>query len=232
MKRIGMGIVGAGFVGPHHVDAVRRLGFVDVVAVAGSSESVRAREGRRARAPKAYGSFEALIADPDVHVVHNATPNYLHARVNAAAIAAGKHIISDKPLAMSGAEARDLLDRARGRGCGPRRHVQLPGQSARAAGARFDRPRRESAARTSCTAPICRTGSCSTPTTRGALKPDKGGPTSALGDVGSHWCDLAEHITGLRISEVLADVTTTIRTRKKPAKPETFQATRTPRPRL
>jgi predicted homoserine dehydrogenase-like protein len=103
VKRIGMGIVGAGFVGPHHVDAVRRLGYVDVVAVAGSSDASARAKADALGARKAYGSYEALLDDPDVHVVHNATPNYLHYPVNAAAIAKGKHVVSDKPLAMTAA---------------------------------------------------------------------------------------------------------------------------------
>src|SRR5262245_54431359 len=107
--KIGMGLVGAGFVGPHHIDAVRRLGFVDVVAIAGSNEASARAKADALSVRKAYGSFDALIADPEIQVVHNATPNYLHARVNAAAIAAGRHIVSDKPLAMSGDEARTLL---------------------------------------------------------------------------------------------------------------------------
>ena len=93
MKRIGMGIVGAGFVGPHHVDAVRRLGFVDVVAVAGSNEASAAKKAEDLGVPKSYGSYEALLNDPDVQVVHNATPNYLHYPVNSAAIAKGKHVV-------------------------------------------------------------------------------------------------------------------------------------------
>ena len=112
MKRIGMGIVGAGFVGPHHIDAVRRLGYVDVVAVAGSSQASAEKKAEALGARKAYGSYEALLDDPDVQVVHNATPNYLHYPVNAAAIAKGKHVISDKPLAMTAAEAKKLLDQA------------------------------------------------------------------------------------------------------------------------
>ena len=224
MKRIGMGIVGAGFVGPHHVDAVRRLGFVDVVAVAGSSEASARAKAAALGAPNAYGSFEALIADPDVHVVHNATPNYLHARVNAAAIAAGKHIISDKPLAMSGAEARDLLDRARAAGVVHAVTFNYRGNA-------LVQQARDLIARGEIGRPHFVHGAylqdwlLFDTDYSWRLEPDKGGPTSALGDVGSHWCDLAEHITGLRISEVLADVTTTIRTRKKPAKTETFQAT-------
>ena len=111
MKRIGMGLVGPGFVGAHHIDAVRRLGFVDVVAVAASSEASARRKADALGVPKAYGSYEALVADPDVHVVHNTTPNYLHVPVILAALAHGKHVISDKPLATTAADARRLLRR-------------------------------------------------------------------------------------------------------------------------
>src|SRR5581483_9778777 len=108
MRRIGMGLVGPGFVGAHHIDAVRRLGFVDVVAVAASTLESAKKKAAEYNVPKAYGSYEELIADPDVHVVHNTTPNYLHAPVNLAVIAKRKHIISDKPLALDSAEARTM----------------------------------------------------------------------------------------------------------------------------
>src|SRR5437763_5547968 len=108
MKRIGMGLVGPGFVGMHHIDAVRRLGYVDVVAIADVDETLAREKARALGITKAYGSFEALAADPDVHVIHNTTPNHLHGPVIRAAIAHKKHIVSDKPLAMTSSEARDL----------------------------------------------------------------------------------------------------------------------------
>ena len=95
MKRIGMGLVGAGFVGPHHIDAVRRLGYVDVVAVAGSSEASGHAKAAEFGARTGYGSYQALLDNPDVHVVHNATPNHLHFEVTSAALARGKHVVSD-----------------------------------------------------------------------------------------------------------------------------------------
>src|SRR2546428_10227718 len=116
--RIGMGLVGPGFVGAHHIDAVRRLGFVDVVAVAASSEASARRKADALGVPKAYGSFEALIADPDIQVVHNTTPNYLHGPVIMAALAHGKHVISDKPLATTADEARRLWEAASDAGGG------------------------------------------------------------------------------------------------------------------
>src|SRR5689334_21025996 len=105
MRRIGMGLVGPGFVGAHHIDAVRRLGYVDVVAVAGSSDASARRKADALNVPKAYGSYEALIDDPDVQVVHNTTPNYLHGPVIQAALARRKHVVSDKPLATTANEA-------------------------------------------------------------------------------------------------------------------------------
>src|SRR5262245_60403529 len=112
MRRIAMGLGGPGFVGPHHIDAVRRLGFVDVVAVAGSTEASARRKADALGVPKSYGSYEALVSDPDVHVVHNTTPNYLHVPVIEAALAQRKHVVSDKPLAMTSTDARRLCDAA------------------------------------------------------------------------------------------------------------------------
>ena len=112
MKRIGMGLVGAGFVGPHHVDAVRRLGFVDVVALAGSNEASARQTADRLSIAKSYGHYEGLLDDPDVHVVHVATPNHLHYPIASAAIARGKHVVSEKPLAMTASDAKTLLDAA------------------------------------------------------------------------------------------------------------------------
>src|SRR4029434_6639720 len=116
MRRIGMGLVGPGFVGAHHIDAVRRLGFVDVVAVSASTEASARAKADQLGVPKAYGSYEALVADPDVHVVHNTTPNHLQVPVIMAALARGQHTVSDKPLATTAADARRLWQAAQSAG--------------------------------------------------------------------------------------------------------------------
>ena len=215
MARIGMGLVGAGFVGPHHVDAVRRLGFVDIVAVAGSSDESGRRKADALGARKGYGSYQALIDDPDVHVVHNATPNHLHHAVTAAALARGKHVVSDKPLAMTAEESKDLVERARRAGVVTAVTFNYRGnplvQQARLAIARGD-----------IGAPHFIHGHYLQDWLQKdtdyswRLDPEKGGASSALGDIGSHWCDLAQHVSGLRITHVLGDITTVIATRKKP----------------
>ena len=215
MKRLGMGLVGAGFIGPHHLEAVRRLGFVYVVAIADHTEAAARQKADALGVPKSYGGYEALLADPDIHVVHNATPNYLHHPVSMAAIAAGKHVVSDKPLAMTSAQARELLDAATARGVVHAVTFNYRGNPL------------VQQART-----MIKKGEIGPPRfIHGSylqdwllyetdyswrLEPDKGGESSAMGDIGSHWCDLAQHVSGLRITHVLADLTTVVPVRKKP----------------
>ena len=214
-RRIGMGVVGVGFVGPQHIDAVRRLGFVDVVAVACSSDSSAQDTARALGVPRAYGHYEALLDDPDVHVVHNATPNHLHYAVSSAAIARGKHVVSDKPLAMTAADAKALLDQATAADIVHAVTFNYRGnplvQQARRAIARGD-----------IGIPHFLHGHylqdwlLKDTDYSWRLEPDKGGASSALGDIGSHWCDLAQHMSGLRITHVLGDITTVLHKRKKP----------------
>jgi predicted dehydrogenase len=215
MKRIGMGLVGPGFVGAHHIDAVRRLGFVDVVAIAASSDVSARRKADALGVPKAYGSYEALIADPDVHVVHNTTPNYLHVPVILAALAARKHVISDKPLAMTSADARRLVDAARAAGVVHAVTFNYRGnplvQQARemiAAG--------ELGPLHFIHGAYLQDWLLEPTDFSWRLERDKGGESSAVADIGSHWCDLVEHVSGRRIVDVLADLTTVIDTRLKP----------------
>lgn len=215
MKRIGMGIVGAGFVGPHHVDAVRRLGFVDIVGVAGSSEASARKKADALGAQKAYGNYERLLDDPDIQVVHIATPNDLHYAVNAAALARGKHVISDKPLAKTAAEAKKLVDQAKKAGVVNAVTFNYRGnplvQQARLAIARGDIGRPHFLIGHYLQDFLSKETDYSW-----RLDPDKAGPSSALGDIGTHWCDLAQHMTGLRITHVLGDITTVIPRRRRP----------------
>ena len=207
-----MGLVGPGFVGAHHIDAVRRLGFVDVVAVAASSESSAQKKAAALGVPRAYGSYEALIADPDVHVVHNTTPNYLHLPVTMAALQAGKHVISDKPLAMNSEEGRTLRDAAIAAKVAHVVTFNYRGnplvQQARGMIARG-----ETEAVSFVHGHYLQDWMADPNVYSWRSDPAKGGVSSALGDIGSHWCDLAEHVSGLRIASVLADLTTVIPTR-------------------
>ena len=204
-----MGLIGPGFVAAHHIDAVRRLGDVDVVAIAGSSQASAEKKAREYKVDRAYGDYHALIADPDVQVIHNTTPNYLHLPVTLAALAAGKHVISDKPLALNSADGKQMLDAALAAGVA---HVVTFNYR----GNPLVQQARGMIAKGEC-------GDVSF--VRGYYlqdwmtdpnvyswrsDPAKGGASSALGDIGSHWCDVAEHVSGMKIASVLADLSTVI----------------------
>jgi len=224
MTRIGMGLVGAGFVGPHHIDAVRRLGFVDVVAIACSSHESGREKAEALGVRKGYGSYQALLDDPDVQVVHIATPNHLHYEVTSAALAKGRHVVSDKPLAMTSAQAKRLVSEAQRAGVVTAVTFNYRGnplvQQARLAIARGD-----------IGSPHFLHGHylqdwlLKDTDYSWRVDPEKAGASSAVADIGTHWCDLAQHVTGLRITHVLGDITTVVKKRKKPsASREAFQA--------
>lgn len=222
-----MGLVGPGFVAAHHLDAVRRLGDVDIVAIAGSSQESADRKARAYKVERAYGDYHSLIADPSVQVIHNTTPNHLHLPVTLAALAAGKHVISDKPLALNAQEGRKLRDAAIAAKVAHVVTFNYRGnplvQQARGMVARGE------------TGPLSFVHGFylqdwMTDANVYSWRSDtaKGGVTSALGDIGSHWCDVAEHISGLKITSVLADLTTVIPVRySSGASAEAFSSTNT-----
>ena len=212
MSKIGMGLIGPGFIAPHHIDAVRRLGNVEVIAIAGSSEATARNKAKLFDVERSYGSYQELIADPDIAVIHNTTPSYLHFPVSMAVIEAGKHIISDKPLAITASEATRLRDAAAAAGVVNAVTFNYRGnpmvQQARLMTASDDIGKV-----IFIHGQYLQDWMADANVYSWRSDPAKGGPSSALADIGSHWCDLAEHLSGARITSVLADLTTVIKTR-------------------
>jgi predicted dehydrogenase len=218
MKKLGMGLVGPGFIAAHHCDAVRRLGDVEIVGIAGSSLDSAKKRARELGAERAYANYQELLADPAVQVVHNTTPNYLHKEISLAALRAGKHVISDKPLAGNAQESRELFEAAREAGVANVVTFNYRGHA-------LVQQARAMIAKDKLGAPVFIHGRylqdwlTDERTYSWRLDPKRGGASSALGDIGSHWCDLAEHVTGARIVSVLADLHTAVPTRQAPAAP-------------
>lgn len=106
---IQVAIIGAGFIGPAHLEALRRLGDIEVVALCDSSLEAAQRKAQALNIAHAYDSVEALLTHPGLQVVHNCTPNHLHAQINRQILAAGLHVFSEKPLCMTAEEARELV---------------------------------------------------------------------------------------------------------------------------
>jgi predicted dehydrogenase len=214
MKTIRAGIVGCGFIGPAHLEAIRRLGFVEVVALADSSLEKAKRQAAELGIPKAYGSWRELLRDPDIQVVHNCTPNALHYEINREGILVGKHVLSEKPLAVSGAQSAELLRLAEASGVVHAvsfnyRHFPMMKQlAAMARGNELGKIRLVHGS-------YLQDWLLYETDFNWRLAPDVGGPSRAVADIGSHWCDTVEYVTGLRIAEVFADLATVVPVRKR-----------------
>lgn len=215
--KIPAGIIGTGFIGPAHVEAARRLGNVDIVAVAEANIDLAEEKAAAMSIPKAYGNYQDLLADPEIQVVHNCTPNHLHFEVNKDILAAGKHVISEKPLAMNTTESSELVRLAKRSGL---IHV-----------VDFNYRFFPLVQHAKEMVRIGEVGDIFTlhgsylqdwlylPTDwNWRLVPELSGDSRAIADIGSHWCDLVQFITGLTITRVFGDLRTVHKTRMKPKK--------------
>src|SRR5690606_36077484 len=111
MNKIKVGVVGTGFIGPAHIEALRRLPNVEVVALCEVTQELAQQKADALGIPRAY-VFEELIRQEDIQAIHICTPNFLHYSQSKAALLAGKHVICEKPLAKDLAEARELVELA------------------------------------------------------------------------------------------------------------------------
>ena len=208
-------VIGVGFIGPLHVEALRRIG-VHVSGVAGATEEEAVRAASTLGLQRAYRSVEELLADRSVDAVHVASPNRLHASHVLAALEAGKHVICEKPLAMSVDEARTLVQASAAR----------PAQIAAVNyNLRFYPQVLQARA-------LCRAGDIGrTFHLSGSYAQDwlleptdfnwrvlrsEGGALRAVGDIGTHWMDMVTFITGDRIVAVSSDLRTVHPTRVAP----------------
>jgi predicted dehydrogenase len=214
MKRgkLGMGLIGPGFIAKHHLDAVRRLGDVEIIGIAGSSAASAERKVKELCAGRAFHHYKELVADPDVDVVHNTTPSHVHFEITMDAVLAGKHVVSDKPLAMTAHECAKLRDAAERVGVVNAVTFNYRGnplvQQARAMIAN-----EELGQLVYIHGQYLQDWTTDDGVYSWRMDPEKAGPSSAVADIGSHWIDLAEHVCGTRITHVLADLNTVVSTR-------------------
>ncbi len=221
LSDIRAGVVGVGFIGVAHIEALRRLG-VDVAGVVGSSPERAAAKAEAANLPNVYDSVEALAADDSIDVIHVASPNDVHADQVRLCLAAGKHVVCEKPLALSSADSADLVARAAASGLvnavcfNIRFYPNCHQAHAMVASGQIGTP-------TFITGSYLQDWLLRDTDWNWRLVPERGGELRAVADIGSHWLDLARFISGQRIVEVMADLHTVVPVRKHPAGPvETF----------
>ncbi|MEA2281200.1 MAG: hypothetical protein QOK21_1807 [Solirubrobacteraceae bacterium] len=216
-------VVGTGFIGVVHVEALRRLG-VQVTGVVGSSPERAREKARTAVLPEPYDSFEAMLADERVDVVHITTPNRLHLPQARAALEAGKHVVCEKPLATSAAETAELLALAGERGLvhATNFNIRFYPQCLEAR----ERVRQGAIGRVNLiTGGYLQDWLLYDTDWNWRLDPAEGGELRAVGDIGSHWIDLVQFVSGLRVEAVMADLATVVPVRRVPVGPvETFSS--------
>jgi predicted dehydrogenase len=213
--RLRAAVVGTGFMGRTHLEAIRRLGFVDVAAVVGSSREKARTFADGSGIDLATDDYRAVVGDPAIHAVHICTPNAQHFAVASAALDRGKHVLCEKPLALTKAEAATLVALAdakavRNATCYNLRYYPMVQQMRRMREAgQFGEI-------------LIAQGTYSQDWLlyetdwNWRVDATQAGSLRVLGDIGSHWCDMVEHVTGLQITSLCADLATFHKTRKRP----------------
>lgn len=221
-RELRAGIAGTGFIGGVHARAVRVSG-ARLAGVASGTPEMAAAAADALGAERGYNSAEELIADPSIDVLHICTPNHLHVPLAQAALAAGKHVICEKPLALDSDGAASLAGAAEAAGV----KAAVPFVY------RYYPTVREARERVAggMTGPVrLLHGSY---LQDWLLRPDDdnwrvdselGGASRAFADIGSHWCDLAEFISGHRITRLSARTFTVIPERVQARGRKAFEA--------
>lgn len=221
IAEIGAAVIGTGFIGTVHVEALRRIG-VSVRGVLGSTPQRGKAAALALGVARSYPTLDALLDDPTVDIVHVTSPNHLHVPQTKQILAAGRHVVCEKPLAMTAAESAELLLLAdRGgrvnavnfniRFYPLHQHVRELVAAGQLGDVRF------------VTGHYFQDWLLLETDWNWRLEPDKGGALRAVGDIGSHWLDLATFLTGQPIVAVMAELATFIPFRAQPRGPvETF----------
>ncbi len=215
MSKIKTAVIGAGFMGRVHTEGIRRLGNVEIAAVAAITAEEAAAFGKNMGIEKTTGDYREILADPSIQAVHICTPNVLHHQIAMEAMKAGKHVLCEKPLALSAAQAKEMVAMAGKTGLANcvnhnLRYYPLTQQIRR----------------------MIENGDLGEILiVQGTYSQDwllydtdfnwrietkDNGTMRAMGDIGSHWMDMIQHVTGLKIGSVCADLAVFHKTRKKP----------------
>jgi predicted dehydrogenase len=237
------GIIGTGFIGPVHIEALKRLG-VQVTAICGSTKNARATADKWG-IPEVYGDYDyrAMYRSPNVDVVHITSPNKVHVEQSLAALAAGKHVVCEKPLGMTAKETAKVVAMVK--------KLEVASKKSRGGGRESAQDSRSDPTHVGCYPPIfavnymCRffpaVLQMRALVQRGdlgqimhvqghffqdwllhatdynwRLLASEGGKLRAVGDIGTHWIDAVSFILGAKAEAVFAYIETFHKTRYRP----------------
>jgi predicted dehydrogenase len=215
MKLIKTAIIGTGFMGRVHLEAVRRLEYVEAAAIAGRNADAARRLGAGFSTPKIAADYREILRDPAIDVVHICTPNAQHFSMAKEALQAGKHVICEKPLATSVEEGEELVSIAERQGlrncvCHNLRYYPMVQQMRRM---REDGDLGEILV---VQGTYFQDWLLYDTDWNWRVDAKAGGPSRCMADIGLHWFDMAEHVTGLFVTSLCADLQTFHPSRRKP----------------
>jgi predicted dehydrogenase len=226
MDRIRTAVIGTGFMGRVHLEALRRVEYVDVVEVAATSADKARAAAEGYNVLNATGDWQDVMRDPSIDTVHICTPNDSHFPIAKAALESGKHVLCEKPLAMSSAQAKELTDLAAAKGlrnalCHNLRFYPMVQQM------RAMREAGEFGDILVVQGTYSQDWMLYETDWNWRVDPSVGGASRVMADIGSHFFDMAEHVTGLKVSAVCSDLQIFYPTRKQPKSGgETFSGNR------
>lgn len=207
-------LIGTGFIGPVHLEALRRIG-VPVVGVLGSSPERSRQAAATLGIARAYTSLEELLADAAVEVVHITSPNAAHYEQAKRSLEAGRHVVCEKPLALTSVETAEL--------------VRVAAHSGKVAAVNYnvrfyplaiearERIRRGDLGDVyHVTGAYVQDWLLHATDFNWRVLADQAGQTRAVGDIGTHWLDLLTYISGRAVEAVCADLATFLPTRQRP----------------
>ncbi|MBV8941485.1 MAG: Gfo/Idh/MocA family oxidoreductase [Solirubrobacterales bacterium] len=202
-RALRIGVIGVGLVGSAHIEAIARTGLAEVTAVAASSAESARRAADRYLVPRAEADWRSVVEDDSIDVVHNCTPNHLHDEVGRAALAAGKHLVTEKPLAATVQEGLGLARAAEAASvvsalCHNYRQFAMVVEARELIreGMIGEVHHVHGAYLQGWLAPAG--------VSNWRLDPEVSGVSTTFADIGTHWCDLAMHLSARRIESVCA----------------------------
>lgn len=216
MAKLKVGIIGVGFVGEAHIEALRRLNQVDVEITAAAASSLESAKKAAAKLniPNYYADYQKMLNEEDLDVVHNCTPNHLHFPINKAFMEAGVHVFSEKPLVLNSSEGEKLLKIAENNDVYTGvnfnyRHYPLVKEMQ-------NKVREEIGELFHVRGYYLQDWMLFDTDYSWRIDPEKGGKSRVVADIGSHFCDLLQYLTGQKISRLTAAVKIVHPERKKP----------------
>jgi predicted dehydrogenase len=216
-KVLRVGIIGTGFIGKQHIEAIRRIPGTEVAAIADQNADMAKSVKEQFKIPVCYSDYTELLKDETIDIVHNCTPSAMHYSINKAIINSGKHVYCEKPLTLTFAESEELVLAAREKGVAAGvnfnyRHNAMVREM-------HERVKNQSIGKVLLVyARYLQDWLLYDTDYDWRLDPKVGGESRAVADIGSHCFDILQYILDRHITSVYANLITVYPVRKRTKK--------------